>query len=170
MYYYLTNFLFFSMVGSFFEQGMKFFFFKEMKSGILTGPFVPIYGVGIVIILLVWKQILKKMKTKKWIQYLTLFLILTVLLTLLELVSGILIETLFHKTMWNYKKIPFHFGKYIALPISLGWGISACLFLRFIKPLTDSLLKKIPRQLVYFVFFCFLFDYFYTFFLKKLIH
>lgn len=170
MYYYLANFLLFSIVGSLFEETMKFLFFPKMKSGILTGPFVPVYGFGIVIIILVSTWIFKKWKVKEWKQYFVIFLVITVLLTALEWLGGTLIEFLFHKKMWSYKEIPLHFGPYIALPISLCWGLGGCLFLKFIKSHTDLFIKKIPRTVTYFVFLLFLFDNLYTFFLRDFIH
>ena len=53
MYYYLANFLLFCIVGSIFEETIKLLWIPHLQSGILNGPFVPVYGFGIVIILFI---------------------------------------------------------------------------------------------------------------------
>ena len=163
MYYYLAYFLLFCILGSFFEETLKAFFLPNLKSGILKGPFVPVYGVGILIILLFGKLVYEKMEGSKLKRYVIIFFGVTIFLTLLEWSSGMLIETLFDKVMWNYDDIPFHFGHYISLPTSIGWGLGACLFLRYVKSLTDKVIKKIPKILTYLVLSIFLFDILYTF-------
>lgn len=163
MYYYLANFLLFCIGGSLFEETLKHTFLPRLKSGILKGPFVPIYGIGILIILLVGKWIYEKMDANKKTRYLVIFITVSFLLTFLEWSGGMLIELFFHKVMWNYEEIPLHIGHYIAIPISLCWGLGACIFLRWIKPWTNRCIKKIPKQLVYVVFFLFLLDIVYTF-------
>ena len=149
MYYYLANFLLFCIFGSLFEESLKLLFLPHLKSGILTGPFVPVYGFGILLILGVGKYIYEKMEASKWKRYVVIFLTVTFSLTLLEWLGGVLIEFLFHKVMWSYKNVPLHIGHYIAVPVSIGWGLGACIFLKFVKPWTDKFLKKIPRCMVY---------------------
>ena len=168
MYYYLANFLLFCIVGSIFEETIKLLWIPHLQSGILNGPFV--YGFGIVIILFIGKWVEKKIKGSKIKRYLVIFLIVTFLLTGLEWLGGMLIECIFHKVMWSYQDVPLHIGHYIAVPISIGWGIGSCIFLLWIKPWTDKLIKKIPRIWVYLVFFLFLFDVFNTFILKGFIY
>jgi len=70
---------------------------------------------------------------------------------------------LFHKVFWDYSNFKFHFGHYISLEMSALWGILSILFLYFVKPWMDKIIKKIPKWLTIFVFLIFLVDVFITF-------
>ena len=85
------------------------------------------------------------MHQSRFIETLVTFVILTIVLTIIEWIGGILIENLFHETLWNYKNYKYNIGKYISLEMSLVWGIVSIFVIYFIKPLIDKLEKRIPK-------------------------
>ena len=119
----------------------------HFSSGILYGPWTPVYGFGAVLTIVISKKIFKKMHQNKFIETLITFLVLTIVLTLIEWLGGILIENLFHETLWNYKDYKFNIGKYIALEMSLVWGVVSILVIYFVKPIIDKIVTKIPKIL-----------------------
>ena len=70
MYYYLNIFFLFSIIGHFIEN----FVYVHVDSGILFGFWTPIYGFGVVLILII-NHILKKLKVNKYISLLVRFYI-----------------------------------------------------------------------------------------------
>ena len=118
------------------------YMFHEGESGILFCPWTPIYGVGTVIIIFCY-QFIKKID-KKWLRILLIFLTGFILLSLLELMGGIIIEKLFNVVFWSYKGFKFNIGNYIALEISLLWGLASLLVIWLLR-YTDKIVKKIPR-------------------------
>ena len=85
------------------------------------------------------------MHQSRFIETLVTFVILTIVLTIIEWIGGILIENLFHETLWNYKNYKYNIGKYISLEMSLVWGFVSIFVIYFIKPVIDKLEKKIPK-------------------------
>ena len=108
---------------------------KFVNRGFLNGPVCPIYGFGVVIIL----ACLTPLKQ----HFILLFLGSVVLTSLLELVTGFVLEKLFHQRWWDYSDDPFNIGGYICLKFSIAWGL-ACLFVVDILHPTIAL---VPRGL-----------------------
>lgn len=145
MYYYLNLFFINSFLGFLLETGLKAFVFHDMNNGILFGPWIPVYGFGAVIIVVVSKIIFHKLKLSKLSQTVILFFIVVLLLSLLEWLGGIVIEILFHKEFWNYRNQKFNIGPYISLGMSLLWGFIAIVLVYVVLPIEDKIIKKIPR-------------------------
>ena len=150
------------MLGYILETFMKTFFFKSMNNGILYGPWIPIYGFGTCIIIFIMRTIFNRFKVSRFLKIILLFIISTLTLTILEYISGHLIHLLTGKIYWNYSKLKFNIGHFIALEISIIWGIMSLIITYFIKPITDKIIKKIPSILTYLVSFLFIIDCIFT--------
>ena len=145
--YLLNCFFIYSILGFLLESTFNLIVIHHFKSGILYGPWTPVYGIGAILTIIISNKIFKKLKTTKLKETIIVFLILSVTLTLIEWIGGILIEKIFSITMWNYKKFNFNIGKYISLEMALIWEIISIILIYFIKPLIDKIEKKIPKKL-----------------------
>ena len=96
---------------------------KFVNRGFLNGPVCPIYGFGVVIVL----ACLTPLRDNKLI----LFFGSVLLTSLLELVTGFVLEKIFHQHWWDYSDEPFNLGGYICLRFSIMWGF-ACMFVVYI--------------------------------------
>lgn len=142
--YYLNYFFIFSIIGHVLET----FVYYNGESGILFGPWTPVYGIGVFIILLIHKFLDKNTKNK-YLKPFLLFVLSSILLSAVEAIGGYLIEYLFHITFWDYSYLKFHIGKYIALEMALVWGICSIVVIYIIKSLIDKIIGKIPKYLTY---------------------
>lgn len=141
--YYSNLFFIFSIIGFFYEKILALFK-NNSKSALLYGPWIPVYGFA-VLIMVFTNNFLKKINFKnKWQEKLLFFLIVTITMTLLELGAGYLIEWIFGEVFWNYEHLWFNFGKYIALEVSLVWGIIALFVNYYVIPRIKNYVKKIP--------------------------
>ena len=140
---YINVFLVYSIIGYLFELIVCLFAKTKPNSGILFGPWTPIYGIGVLIMLGIQK-FLQRHKLKKAYEIILYALCIFFLLTILEQLGGVLLAKVFHKTLWDYSNLKFHLTKYIALEISLGWTIGAIIIAYLIHPLVKRLIKKIP--------------------------
>lgn len=140
---FLNLFFMYSILGFTIESLLALITNPSFNSGMLRGPWTPLYGIGIIIIYLVNKKI-KKWNLKKWQEIILYFFIITIILTILEFICGNLIYLLLDKTYWNYTKLKFNLGKYIALEISLIWGIGATLINYLLLDKSLKIAKKIP--------------------------
>lgn len=153
--YYINYFFLYAIIGHLIET----LFVPGFTSGILYGWWTPIYGFGVVLILLIGKWIDKfNLKGKRiWKIFIT-YLLCMIILSLIELTGGYLIELLFHQTFWNYENHKFNIGSYISLEMANIWGIASIAVLYVLKPITDKIVSKIPKWLTYTLLFLILID------------
>ena len=142
--YYLNTFLLYSILGFLLETIRSFLVNSKFTSGILYGPWTPIYGIGIVIVILISNYLFSHLHLSRWLETFITFIIITLVLTLLEWIGGVLIEKIFHVVFWDYSKEALSIGKYISLSKSLIWGVGSIIFIYVLKPLLEGLIKHIP--------------------------
>ena len=131
--YYLNYFFIFSIFGHFLESIMFKLFDWNLESGFLYGYWTPVYGIGVVLIIFVSKKLFSKLKLNKFLEVIIFIIVITFILTFIEYLGGNILEIVFKKEFWNYSNHKYHFGKYIALDISLIWGVCSIIFLYLIR-------------------------------------
>ena len=142
--YYLNTFLLYSILGFLLETVRSFLVNSKFTSGILYGPWTPIYGIGIVIVILISNYLFAHLHLSRWVETFITFIIITIVLTLLEWIGGVLIEKIFHVVFWDYSKEALSIGKYISLSKSLIWGVGSIIFIYVLKPLLEGVIKRVP--------------------------
>lgn len=126
---YLFIFLLFSFVGWILELVYRSYNSKKfINPGFMSGCVVPLYGFGALIMYLLCND-LSEINSKY--KVLIIVLISILLLTLLELISGILLDKLFHLRLWDYSKYKYNYKGLICINFSLIWGILAFSFYYF---------------------------------------
>lgn len=161
MFYYLNMFLIGSILGFIWETGLTFLF-PSINNGLLFGPWVPVYGFGICIIVFIERLVFYRIKVNKIYKILIMLLLIMLVVTGLEFLGGVLIEKFFDKTFWDYTQLKFNIGKYIALEVTLLWGIMALIFVYVVKPLLENIIKKIPKWVSILVFILMIIDFIFT--------
>lgn len=99
---------------------------KFVNRGFLNGPLCPLYGFGVLGVLLILNPIQDNL--------LLLFFGSMLFCTAIELITGIVLEKLFHDTWWDYTDQPFNFKGYICLKFSVMWGIACVSVIRILHP------------------------------------
>lgn len=157
MYYYLNIFFLLSILGHIIEN----FIYVHVDSGILFGPWTPIYGIGTLVIIGI-NNILKKLKINKYIHPVILFILSAVFLSTIEYIGGTLIEKLYGRVFWNYSYQKFNIGKYTSLKMSLIWGLASILIIYILMPFLDKIIKKIPKFITWILILLFIIDIIFT--------
>ena len=112
---------------------------RFVNRGFLNGPVCPIYGFGVVVVLACLTPLADFLPV--------LFLGSVLLTSLLEWLTGFVLEKLFHQRWWDYSDEPFNLGGYICLRFSIAWGF-ACLFVvKLLHPTVLLLIRLIPVRL-----------------------
>lgn len=141
--YDINIFLTYSVIGFFYECIINFIQDGRFSIGFMYGPWTPIYGIGVLIILFIYKKLSKYSKTKRLI---IMSIISMIVLTILEYITGNLIELIFHTSFWDYSNYKFNYGKFISLESSLIWMIGSIIII-FIHKKLKKYIKKIPNQI-----------------------
>ena len=163
MLYYYNVFIIYSFFGYLIETFLKHFFFHSMNNGILYGPFIPIYGIGVCLIIFIMRFIFNRLKVNRNYKIFLLFFISFFVLSFIEYLGGVFLELITNKVYWDYSPLRFNIGPYISLEISFLWGIMSIVIVYFIKPFTDKFIKKIPIWVTYLVLFIIICDIIYSF-------
>lgn len=107
-----------------------------VNRGFLTGPWLPIYGMGAVML---------EMLFHKWRDRPILIFVLSMALcTLLEYLTAWYLESTWNVKWWDYSGMPFNLYGRICLPSSLLFGIGGLLLVWVISPLLHVLYRKTP--------------------------
>lgn len=153
--YYINYFFIFSIIGHLIET----LFVPNFTSGILYGWWTPVYGFGIILILLIGKLIAKlKLKKKLIFKIIITYLISAFILSLIELIGGYIIKFIFNQEIWNYENHKFNIGPYISLEMANVWGIASISALYVLKPIFDKIEKHIPKCATYILIVLFIVD------------
>lgn len=108
---------------------------KWINPGFLVGPWLPIYGLGICGMYVVSLTIAKVIRTgAEWADAVIVLLIMTVFMTLIELVAGLIFTKFFNVKLWDYSKEKLNFKGVVCPKFSLFWGILGCLYYFVINP------------------------------------
>lgn len=110
---------------------------KFINRGFLNGPYCPIYGLGVIIV----SGALDPIKQNIVI----LFVGSVILTSALELITGFLLEKIFHMHWWDYSGERFNIRGYICLKFSLLWGIACLIVVRLIHPAIEHFVEDIPH-------------------------
>lgn len=163
MYFYINIFLFYSIFGNMFERFITIIRHISYTSGFMGTIFTPVYGVAMLVIIYIHNKI---RINNKFFKILLEIIIYGVVLSLLELVGGIMIENTFNKVFWNYERFKFNIGKYISLETAGLWGIMSVVILYLIHPLFKKIEKHIPRFLTLLLSIFFVINLIYVFIVK----
>ena len=161
--YYVNIFFLYSIIGFILEYIM--YLINGYEGGILYGFWTPIYGIGAVVISLIYNKFIEKLHHHKILKFIIIFLTGFFLLTIIEFIGGNLIKLIFGETMWNYSDYEFNIGKFISLEMATIWGVSS-LILIYLKDITDKIVKKIPKFISWILIILFIVDLICTFLFK----
>ena len=135
---WLFFFFFYSFFGWCFESTYVSLHEKRfVNRGFIRGPFLPLYGTGALMMLIVSMPFQDN-------------LILTYVAgcvgaTVLEYITGVLMETLFKVRYWDYSDKKFNINGYICLGSSIAWGFLTIFMTEVIhKPIADFVTSLNP--------------------------
>ena len=114
---------------------------KLVNRGFLKGPLLPIYGSGAVSILQVTLPIRDN--------YLLMALVGMAAATVLEYVTGAIMEDLFKVRYWDYTTEFLNLNGYVCLKSTLCWGAMTFLVTYGIHPLVAERVEQIPENILY---------------------
>lgn len=110
--------------------------------GFLTGPYVPIYGFGAMLIIAISNIIF----TENIFARIGLYF---VFMTAIEFITGELLYLIYKKRYWDYSGYRFNFRGILCLRFSIYWTLLSIGFELLIYPLSQALLDIIQHDKVF---------------------
>lgn len=113
---------------------------RLVDRGFLYGPVCPIYGAGVVLMILFFTPL----KSNLLLFYVT----AVVVMTSWEYFVAWILETTTHVRYWDYSNHRFNIKGRVCLPIALTWGVLSYVVIFWIHPPVERLYDTIPLWLV----------------------
>ena len=113
--------------------------YLESRSGLVYGPFNPVYGIGAVIMTLTLYRYRNRSSSISFFGGAVVGSVIEYLLSWGQ-------ETLFGSTSWDYSRMPFNLDGRICLLYSLFWGILGVLWIKSLYPRVAQVILKIPNR------------------------
>ena len=138
---YFLYFIIYSFIGWSMEVICKLFEQKKfINRGFLIGPICPIYGYGVLsIIILIGRE------TK---DILAVFLKAILVCSILEYFTSYFMEKLFKARWWDYSKRKYNINGRICLETMIPFGVLGCLVVYIIHPLIVNLVNILNPTLI----------------------
>ena len=137
---YFAYFFIYSIIGWIAET--SFIMIKTKKfvdRGFLIGPYCPIYGTGAIAMILYLTQYKNNI--------LTVFLLGTIICSILEYFTSYIMEKLFKTRWWDYSNHKFNLNGRICGENCLLFGLAGILAIYIIHPILTTLLQLIPNKI-----------------------
>lgn len=142
------------MVFSFYQTALLFFIYsfvgwcvevafvavtsgKVVNRGFLNGPVCPIYGCGMLGVLMALTPIKNSL--------ILLFIGGTIICSAVELFGGWILDKIFHMRWWDYSDNPFNIGGYVCLGFSIMWGMGVVFVVRLVHPPIMAFVDRLPK-------------------------
>lgn len=140
LYYIISWFFVYSFLGWLWETAYVSVRKKKfVNRGFINGPLCTIYGMGAVSIYLILKPFGNHLAV--------LYIGGVVVATILEYLTGWLMEKIFHTRWWDYSHRKYNLQGYISLGTSLGWGVFTVLLFKVFQPAVAWFTDLYPRKI-----------------------
>ena len=108
---------------------------KFAYRGFLAGPYCPVYGFAVATVLIGTKPFQNNL--------LGLFISGMLIATIFEFLAGWFLENFFHMKLWDYSHLFGNVKGWIAPEISLFWGVSILILVKFVQPTVMAVINRL---------------------------
>ncbi len=112
---------------------------RLINSGFLYGPFIPVFGFGGLIIHGLYLPL-------GAVPYASALVVMTIAVTLLELITGLVMHRVFGLMLWDYSEHRYNLGGYICPRFSFYWLGLAVVVTRVLRPVLLELSAQLPPR------------------------
>lgn len=109
-----------------------------VNRGFLNGPYCPIYGAGVLVVV----ALLTPLQENGLILFVGSFLLTSVL----EYITGFVLEKAFGNKWWDYSDMPFNIRGYVCLKFSIMWGLGCMFIVNDIHPYIMRFVRWFPYK------------------------
>lgn len=114
---------------------------KLVNRGFMRGPFLPLYGSGAIMMLIVSLPFQDNV--------ILTYMAGVVGATVLEYITGVTMEALFKVRYWDYSNQRFNFQGHICLSSSIAWGFLTILMTRVVHRPVEQFVMSIPGNVLF---------------------
>lgn len=116
---------------------------RWVNRGFMTGPYIPLYGSGAVLMLFLTIPVRGN--------YLLMYIVGAIGATVLEYITGTVMENLFGVRYWDYTDKKFNFRGRICLEATVLWGFFTLAMVEVIQPPIEHMVMMINDRVLYYM-------------------
>ena len=127
------------LIGWLYEE--IFYFVDEgiiVNRGYLYGPYLPVYGVGALLIYLLLNRFKK--------QPILVFLLSFIITGIVEYLTGLWLWEVYHRRWWDYTGLFLNIDGYVCFRSLFTFAIASLALIYLVVPLIDKLIKKMGNN------------------------
>jgi len=109
-----------------------------VNRGFLFGPLCPIYGIVALLSIVILYGRIKNVAL--------IFLIGAALVTIVEYITSLGLESLFHARWWDYSDLQFHINGRVSLWFTILFGVVVALGVKIVHPRIETLTERITDR------------------------
>lgn len=125
---------------------------KWINPGFMKGPYLPIYGFGLIILYGISSINFFVFGLSKFFEIISVILAFAIILTILELFSGYIFLKGFNLRLWDYSNEKLNFKGLICLKYSLYWTILGVTYYFLLHPLFNLIVNAYQNTFILKVF------------------
>ena len=154
--YCIFTFMLYAFIGWIYEVILEFYYGNGfVNRGFLFGPYLPVYGFGVLIILLL---IYKFSKCKFKIGRISItpflvFILIFFITTIVEYITGTILDFCIGTRLWDYSNYSFNINGLVCVSASTRFAIGGTIFIYALQPKFDRLINvmngKVRNGLAY---------------------
>ena len=146
-----TLFVIGSLTGYVIELFYRRFFSQKrwVNPGFMVGPYIPLYGFGVILLYSVSNFGIADTSLPEWVKTLIILGIIGVLMTLIELIAGLIFIRGMHIKLWDYSNRWGNFKGIICPLFSIIWFVAGSLYYFFLNPLIIKAVVAIAENPIY---------------------
>lgn len=147
---YFIIFFVYAVIGWLYE--VLLFYFRGdglINRGFLYGPYLPVYGFGALLLVVLLSKLLNRKKENiwQWVKDILLVLIFVFLIsTAVEYVSHYILDTFFNIKLWDYSKQFLNINGRVCFGASRNFAIGGTIFLFLLQPFVNKFLSNTDER------------------------
>lgn len=146
-----TLFVIGSMAGFVIELFYRRFVSQKrwVNPGFMVGPYIPLYGFGVILLFTISNFGIADTSLPEWAKTLIILAIIGVMMTLIELIAGLIFIRGMHIKLWDYSNRWGNYKGVICPLFSLIWFIAGSLYYFFLNPLLVKTVTVVAENPIY---------------------
>lgn len=137
MYFFVIG----TLIGWMLEATFKTLINDDKESpGILKGPFLILYGVGLVFLAVILSNYASNI--------ILLFILSAFFLSTFEYITAVLLKKIYDIKLWDYSQMPFKINDKLCLEFTMLWGLLGVVFIKYILPFLDNIYGMLQGPLL----------------------
>lgn len=122
---------------------------RWVNPGFLVGPYIPLYGFGVMVLFAISNFGIANLELSKALKTIIILAIIGIMMTLIELVAGLIFIKGMHLKLWDYSDRWGNFKGVICPLFSLIWFVAGSLYYFFLNPLLVNAIEMISTYPIY---------------------